>query len=248
MKTRALNIGVLAVFFVMAVCCGAAHAGAVITNRTGAVRITKPDGAVLSIGKRESLPEIPSGSIIDVLGGSLDIAPEKGFIQIAAGNLTAAVEAGSRVTVVVDAETGRAEFRAEAGEIRVTAGNTAVRVGAGQQARVKLDPITGAAEVRSIKGLIETGTIGVRVTVPEGAAARISVDADTRMVHIESADGTVEAVLTDGKVVQVAEGEKIDVSGYVVGEIQTFPGLTPVIPLQEEPAEPERYEGSRFMP
>ncbi|GBE05817.1 hypothetical protein BMS3Abin10_01453 [bacterium BMS3Abin10] len=247
MRTRAFT-GAFFIFLIMTVFLEAAYAERIITNRTGAVRITKPDGAVLNIGKDEEFPEIPSGAIIEVLGGSMDIAPAEGFIRVAAGNSTAIVEAGVSVTVIVDNRSGTSEFSVEAGEIGITAGNTSITVGTAQRARVKLDRITGIAEVRSIKGLIGTVTVGIRVFIPEGATAWISADPGTRMVHIESMGGTVEVVSLDGKVTQLAEGDEIEVSGYVVGEIQTFPGGEPVGFLPEEPAEPERREGSPFMP
>ncbi len=92
-----------------------------ISNLTGTVKVTKPDGTTITIQKDDLLPDIPPNSTVDLLAGCMDIAPAEGSVQIIAGNSAATVDAGDRVTVCVDSETGVAGFTVHAGEIETAA-------------------------------------------------------------------------------------------------------------------------------
>ncbi len=249
MKTGTIS-GVLVLFFVFSVFLQTAYAENIITNRTGTIKITNPDGTVLTVEKDESLPDIPSGAVVEILDGSMVVAPAKGFIQVVAGNSAATVKAGDRVLVSIDSATGMADFKVNAGKINVVTANTTVVVKAEQEVQIWLDKIAGVAEIRSIKGVIETITVGVKVLVPEGAIAKISADAETRTILVKSEQGSVKVILINGKIITLAKGRSINTSGSAVGEIQTFPGeVAEVTPfLGEEPAAPERPEGSPYRP
>ena len=216
-------------------------------NRTGTIKITLPDSTVLVIGKDDALPDIPSGSRVEIISGSLDIGPSAGFIQLVVGDSVATVKAGDRVTASIDPATKMEGFKVSAGQIKIITGNTSTTVQTNQEVRISLDKRTGRTEVRSVKGDIETTTIGVKVMVRQGADALIDIDPKTRTVHVKSIDGDVTVASLDGKVIRLAKAESTQTEGSVEGEIQTFGEIEAFIPA-EEPVEPERPEASPHRP
>jgi hypothetical protein len=218
-------------------------------NRTGTIKITLPDNTVLVIGRDDALPDIPLGSRIEIISGSLDIGPSAGFIQIVVGDSVATVKAGDRVTASIDPGTKKASFKVFAGQIQIVTANTTTMLEMNQEVQISLDRRTGQTEVKSVRGNIETTTVGVRVLVFEGAEAVIDVDTKTRIVHVESINGDVTVSSVEGKVIRLAKQESTDTEGLVEGEIQTFAeeAMAPFVP-EEEPAEPERPEASPHRP
>lgn len=248
MKIKTI-LGLLMLFFVSLVFLKTLYAVDIITNRTGTIKITRPDGIVLTVNKDEPLPAIPSGSTVEVLSGGIDIAPTEGFIQVVVGNSVATVKAGDRLTASIVPETKMASFKSDSGQISVITGNTTAVVKAGQEVLLGLDKRTGVVKVRSINGTIETITIGVKTSVSQGAIVMISANANTRNVHVESAEGNVIVISIDGEVIMLAKAESTDTAGSAEGEIQTFAEemAMPFVPA-EEPAEPERPEASPHRP
>ncbi len=228
---------------------GGLNAQTTILNRTGTINITLPDSTVLIIGKDDALPDIPSGSRVEIISGSIDIEPSAGFIQVVVGDSVATVKAGDRVTAGIDPVTKMEGFKVSAGQIKIITGNTSTVVQTNQEVEISLDRRTGQTEVRSVRGDIETTTIGVKVMVRQGADALIDVDPKTRMVHVKSIDGDVTVASLEGKVIRLAKQESTDTEGSVAGEIQTFAeeGMAAFVPA-EEPVEPERPEASPHRP
>jgi hypothetical protein len=228
---------------------GSLSAQTTILSRTGTIKITLPDSTVLVIGKDDALPDIPSGSKVEIISGSLDIGPSAGFIQLVVGDSVATVKAGDRVTASIDPATKMEGFKVSAGQIKIITGNTSTTVQTNQEVRISLDKRTGRTEVRSVKGDIETTTIGVKVMVRQGADALIDIDPKTRTVHVKSIDGDVTVASLDGKVIRLAKAESTQAEGSVEGEIQTFgEEAMPAFVPAEEPAEPERPEASPHRP
>jgi uncharacterized cupin superfamily protein len=220
-----------------------------ILSRTGTISVATPDGIVLEIEPNQVLPDIPSGSKIEVLNGSIDIEPSEGFIQVVVGGSVATVKAGDKVTASIDPATKMGNFKVSAGQINIITGNTITAVQANQEVQIGLDKKTGRIEIKSIKGNIETTTIGVKVTVRQGADAIIKVNPNTRKVYVESVDGEVTVVTLDGESVTLTKEETTEIEGSAEGEIQTFgEETTPVFIPEEEPAEPERPEASPHRP
>lgn len=221
-----------------------------ITSRTGTLRITRPDGTVLVVGKDESLGPIPSGSTVEVLSGSIDVAPTAGFIQVVVRDSVATVEAGNKVTASIEPKTKMADFQVYIGKVSVITGNTTSTINSGQQAQIVLDRITGIVNIRSIRGNIETVTAGVRALVMQGGIAWIGVNPRTREVRIDSMTGMVEVISPKGERFILARGESRDIQGSMVGEVLTFPGEAVEMPalLVEEPPEPEVPEASPYRP
>jgi len=219
-----------------------------ILNHTGTIRVTKPDGVVLVIEPGQALPDIPSGSRVEVLNGSIEIEPAEGFIQLVLGGSVATVKAGDSLSASIDEKTGIADFKVKTGQVNVITGNTTTTIGAGQQAQVGLDKVTGTTTVKSISGEIEAVTVGVKAVILEGAMAKIRADAKTRNVHIECVKGAINVVTIDGKAIELKEGEPMDTPGSAEGEIQTFEEQESRFEPVEEPPEPERPEASPHRP
>jgi hypothetical protein len=102
-----LALAALAIFFFQS----SLMAQGLIINHTGTIRVTKPDGVVLVIEPGQALPDILSGSKVEVLNGSIEIEPAKGFIQLVLGGAVATVKAGDRVSASIDEKTGTADFK-----------------------------------------------------------------------------------------------------------------------------------------
>ena len=143
-------LGVLGLFLISMMLSQTVYAKDVITNRTGTIMITRPDGAVFTIGKDEPLPDIPSGSTVEILDGSANIASTAGFIQVIVGNSAATVKPGDSISAFVDLETGMAGFKTSSGEINIVTGNTTAIVKAGQKALMSLDKTKGEVSIKSI--------------------------------------------------------------------------------------------------
>ncbi|HDK16628.1 MAG TPA: hypothetical protein ENG75_01630 [Nitrospirae bacterium] len=226
-----------------------ANAEAVINDHTCTVKITKPDGMVLTVDikKDRPLPEISSGSTVEILAGSMEVAPAEGVVQVIARDMVTAVEAGDRITVMVDTETGMAEYSVSAGGLEVIAGNTTITVGKAQSVQVRSDNMTGIAEVRSIKGAIRTDTVCVRALIPEHMAAEISIDDATGEVNVKSADGSIEVSSVDGSVrKKLSEGETFHMTGCVPAGIQTFTNMTPEVAAPDEDEGPDEFRRKRY--
>jgi len=226
------------------------NAQTTILNRTGTIKLTLPDGTVSIIGKEDALPDIPSGSRVEIINGSMDVESSAGFIQVVVGDSIATVKAGDRVTASIDEPSNKkASFSVSAGQIKIITGNTSTMLEMGQEVKLSLNKRTGQTEVSSIKGNIETTILGIKVLVTQGADALINVDPETRMVHVESINGDVTVASLEGKVIRLAKQESADTEGSVTGEIQTFAeeGMAAFVPA-EEPAEPERPEASPHRP
>jgi len=237
---------------------GSLIAGDPIVSRTGTLQVTSPDGTVQVIGPTDVMPDIVSGSKVEVLDGSVEIAPAEGFIQLVVGGSVATVKAGDDIVASLDPATGKADFDVKTGQVSIVTGNTTATVGAGQHALIGLDKATGIVAVESLAGSIETVTVGVKTVVLPGAIGEMSADAETRNVHIEGIEGPVTVTAIDGTVTTLNTGEVIDTPGSAEGEIQTFEeeGGTiqrieerrqPIIedPYQE-PSQPLRSEGSPY--
>jgi hypothetical protein len=216
-----------------------------ILNYTGTIKITNPDGKVFMVMKGQSAPEIPVGSTIEVLNGSIEIEPSEGFFQVVIGGSAATVGAGDMVIAGLDSETAMADFEVATGQISIITGNTTTLLDANQEAWIGFDKRKGIVQVKSIKGAVETITVGVKALIPQGGIAKINVDAKARKVHVESVNGDIAVTSVSGKVIMLAMAKSIDTAGSAEGEIQTFEEVSKFEPV-EEPPEPERPEGSPY--
>lgn len=224
-----------------------------ILSRTGTLQVTSPDGTILTISPTDPLPEIASGSKVEVVDGTIEIAPVEGFIQLVIGGSVATVKAGDSLTATLDPAIGKADFNVKTGPVNIVSGNTTVTLAAVQHALIALDKVAGIATVESLAGNIETLTVGVKSAVSQGAIGQMSADSATRNVHIESVQGLITVAAIDGTVTTLKTGEVIDTPGSAEGEIQTFDeGIEAAIPRVEERRQPilegKRLEGSPFTP
>ncbi len=220
----------------------------VIANRSGTVRITTPEGAVLTVTKDQPLPAIPNGSTIEILEGKADIAPQEGFVKVIVSGSAAIIGEGEIVTATLDSKTGNADFAVVTGEIEVMSGNTTVKLNGGQETQIRMNKATGVVEIKSIKCQIETITVGVKALITQGAVAKINADPKTRKVNVKSTLGEVQVTSIEGKIFRVTPAESMETEGAATGEIQTFGEGIETVVLEEEPVEPERPEASPHRP
>jgi len=157
-----------------------------ILSRSGAIHVTDPAGVVSVINPTDPMPGVVSGSKVEVTGGSIEVAPAEGFIQLLVGGSVATVKAGDKVKVNFDAASRKAIFAVETGSIIVVTANTTTTLAGGQQAAISLDKAAGIATVESLAGDIETVTVGVKTAVSKGSIGQMSADSRTRNVHIEN--------------------------------------------------------------
>ena len=217
-----------------------------VLNHTGTIRVTRPDGVVLMIEPGQALPDIPSGSRVEVLSGSIEIEPSEGFIQVVVGGSVATVKAGDNVSASIAPNTSASDLKVNKGQANIISGNTTIALSAGQHAQIGFDKVTGITTVKSIAGVIEAVTVGVKAVIPEGAIFKISADAKTRNVHVECVKGTIKLVTVEGKVIELHEGQSIDTPGSAEGEIQSFEARESRFEAVEVPPQPVRPEGSPY--
>ena len=103
-----------------------------VLNHTGTIRVTRPDGVVLMIEPGQALPDIPSGSRVEVLSGSIEIEPSEGFIQVVVGASVATVKAGDNITASIESNTSASDFKVNKGQVSIISGNTTIALSAGR--------------------------------------------------------------------------------------------------------------------
>ncbi|MFC1590683.1 hypothetical protein ACFL42_04245 [Candidatus Omnitrophota bacterium] len=175
-------IAVLAVFLISAFILQSAFAQ-VITNRTGTITITKPDGTVLIVGASDPLPNIPSGSVIEVLYGTIQVAPDAGTFTIVAGNTTATVSGGQEAQVGLDVATGAAEVTSIVGTIQTETAGVQASVSTGSTAVISADATTGNVSVTATSGTVTvTGTDGSVSVISQGETSTTGAAAGAEIV------------------------------------------------------------------
>lgn len=260
MKMR-IGIVLFGLLFTAAVFVQSAHAAKIVRKRTGTIEIVMPDGTKVKVTEKEPLPEIPSGSTINVLSGEVDVKPSAGFVNVVFGGTSVKVGSTGRVVASFNSKSGKTTFK-YGGAVSITKGDTTVNLKKGQRAQIVLDKKTGKVTVKSIKGKIETVTGGVTVIVPRGGAANLNINDKTKKVSIESIEGELEVISETGGITTVADGEEL------VTRSDEMPGAEPPgepgaeepsadepedllaeePEITEEPAEPEFPEASPILP
>ena len=193
MKSKTV-LGMLGLFLISMVLSQAVYAADVITNRTGTIVITRPDGVILTIGKDEPLPDIPSGSTVEILDGSADIAPTAGFIQVVVGNTTATVTGGQEIQVGLDEATGAAEIKSVNGVIETITVGVKASISDGGAVVISADSVTRNVHVESTSGTVV-------VTTTDGTV--INVTEDNSIDTTGSATGEIETFVETPEEVEV---------------------------------------------
>ena len=233
----------------------------IITSRVGTIRITYPDGVILTFGEYEPLPAITSGTVVEVLDGSIDVAPIEGFIQIVVANSVAMVKAGDSISASIYPKTQMAGFNVNIGKVDIITSTTTTSVKEGQEVQIGFDKLTGAVKVGSIYGNVEIVTGGISALIQPFGFAQMRVDPQTQQVHIDSINGILEVSSTEGEILVLTPGESVDIQGSDESvempeetSLETpteMPSDTSIeVPAQpvEEPSEPEVPEASPYRP
>ena len=217
-------------------------AAEIIFNRSGDIKITKPDGETITVGKGESLPDIPSGSTIAVLSMGIDIAPDEGFFKLVIGPSSTSIMKDQKMSLSIDPEAKKGSFGAVVGEFDIITEHTTVVLKQGSVCQIGIDKETGMVEIKSIFGALETITFCVKGTIPSAGMARFSVDAASKTVNVSSTTGVISLKAMEQEAESLGEGDSQDFECPEIGEI-------PVGEITgEEPPEPERPEASPHRP
>ncbi|MFH1996700.1 MAG: hypothetical protein ABIJ27_06850 [Candidatus Omnitrophota bacterium] len=165
---------IFAVAFISLFCVHSAFA-AVITNRTGTITITNPDGTVSIVGVNDPLPDIPSGAVIEILYGTIELAPSSGVFTIVAGNTTVTMTGGQKAKVGLDVSTGAASVTSISGTIQTETAGVQASVPSGATATISANPSTGTVTVSAQGGsVVVTNADGTTSVVTSGSTSTSS--------------------------------------------------------------------------
>lgn len=261
---RNVTGGLWMVVFMVFALVAQVFAAELIRERSGTIKITTPSGKVFTIKKKQPLPKIPSGSTIEVLSGTIDIAATKGSLTLKIGGSTAKINAGQRVIATVNAKSGIVDFKHAPG-VTIKTGDTTINMKKGQRVKIGLSKISGKVTLKSVKGTITVLVAGVKVIIPKKGIATIGLDAGT--VSVKSVSGKIDIVDASGKTTTVTKGQTFDGSKITDGKPvekketkkekkEKKETKEPVAETEEdasgefeqEPAEPEFPEASPFQP
>jgi ferric-dicitrate binding protein FerR (iron transport regulator) len=114
----------------------AVFAAVTVNNRTGAIKITMPDGTFVVVAADQALPVIPDGATIEILSGLANIVvSDNSVATVVANGQTVALTSGDSVSVGTNAS-GAPVLTVNAGEVTVTGAN-------GQTSTISAPPGTG---------------------------------------------------------------------------------------------------------
>ncbi|MFH0855469.1 MAG: hypothetical protein V1869_02980 [Candidatus Omnitrophota bacterium] len=131
-----------------------AFAAVDITNRTGTIEITMPDGTAVTITADQPLPEIPDGAVITVTSGSANITTSgTSTVSVSIGGSTLQVSAGTTVNLGLN-EAGTANIAVTAGQAVVSCGGTSATVGANSSINVTLNTATNTGSFQVVSGSV----------------------------------------------------------------------------------------------
>ena len=108
------------VIFVLMFISPFAFAAIAVEDLTGTLSVKTPTGEVITVEPGQPIPQIPSGSTIEVITGSANISVSGTDVaNLLINNSTVAVKDGSKVGVTVDLRTGNATINVIAGSVEV---------------------------------------------------------------------------------------------------------------------------------
>ena len=106
MAKRLFLLGVVGLFLSLTVCT-LAYAAITVTNQTGDVKITMPDGTQVLVSPGQAMPAIPDGSIIEVVSGSAIISTTgSSYVEVILGGDTVHLGAGDSINAGYDPQSG----------------------------------------------------------------------------------------------------------------------------------------------
>ena len=117
---RGSRVVFLSLFFVFLFAIHMALAAITVENQTGTVTITTPDGKVLTVEPGQPPPNIPSGSLIEIVTGHAGISAADGdSVDVLLNGSTATVKDGAKINVRIDLRTGSAVMEVLSGQVPV---------------------------------------------------------------------------------------------------------------------------------
>ena len=110
----------VAAIFVVIFATPSAFAAIAVENLTGTLSIKTPTGEVMTVEAGQPIPQIPSGSTIELITGSANISVSGTDVaNFLINNSTVVLKDGSKVGVTIDLQTGNATINVIAGSVEV---------------------------------------------------------------------------------------------------------------------------------
>jgi len=147
--------------------CDTTKAVMTVTEITGQLEVTKPDGTVMTLSPEDAPAEIPLGSTVTPLTGTARITVT---CLIAGLECSATVELvpGSSARISFNEDTGEILIRGLKGKMNVSAREVMAVVEADEEMVVKRDKATGRYMFTSSQGEIDLFSGGAKSTLGEG--------------------------------------------------------------------------------
>jgi len=130
MAKRLFLLGVVGLFLSLTVCT-LAYAAITVTNQTGDIKITMPDGTQVLVSPGQAMPAIPDGAIIEVVSGSAIISTTgSSYAEVILGGDTVHLGAGDSINAGYDPQSGIAIVtKADGSTVTLDANNPSYTTG-----------------------------------------------------------------------------------------------------------------------
>jgi hypothetical protein len=147
----------LAGFFVFAL-VASSFAAVNIENRTGTIKVSMPDGTVLTIAANQPLPAIPDGAVITLVSGTASITTTgASMVSVAIGGSTVQINSGSSVNLGLNSS-GTANIATTSGQVVVSNGGTKATLDTGDSVNVSVNSATSTGSFQVVSGSIDVQT------------------------------------------------------------------------------------------
>lgn len=126
MAKRLFLLGVVGLFLSLTVCT-LAYAAITVTNQTGDIKITMPDGTQVLVSPGQAMPTIPDGSIVEIVSGSAIITTSgNSYAEVMLGGDVVTLGAGDSINAGYNPQTGTSTVALISGTAIITKadGNT----------------------------------------------------------------------------------------------------------------------------
>ncbi|MBI4397836.1 MAG: hypothetical protein HY586_01775 [Candidatus Omnitrophica bacterium] len=149
---------------------GVSFAQIAIGNQTGTIKITAPDGNVITVEKGQPLPDVASGSKVEVVSGSANIlATEGDVLTVVLNDKTVSVQ-NAEISVYIAFDSGNANISVVSGDVVVTNpdGSTQTLTQGSVQSVSAQTPANTAAVAEGVPGVDPTQTVARNEDAEQG--------------------------------------------------------------------------------
>lgn len=216
---------------------------------SGIVRVTTPDQKKILRKKNKPIPEFVSGMNVEVLRGTVEIAPPEGMAVINIRGVLVTVKKDSRLSGYFDPRTTAVFIRSVKGEATVMCNALTLPLKENGGCRIYGKPPFSEIRVETMNETVEARLYGRPVTMKAGTIIDFMTDTPSLKVHMYVRKGSIQILNDSGTVSEIIAGGSIVFNGMAAGETQTMPGKKKKhFRPRKEPAELMRPEASAYRP